>query len=141
MGGEESGGFGFDRHIPERDGMLAALFLIDFMLKRNKPPSQLIEELFGKVGGHYYDRLDLTYPAELRPRILQRVADAHPETLGGQKVAHISTEGGFKYVLGDGSWLLIRFSGTEPLLRIYTETRSQALIPQLLEEGRRLAGM
>ena len=141
MGGEESGGFGFDRHIPERDGMLAALFLIDFMLKRNKLPSQLLDELFGKVGGHYYDRLDLTYAAELRPRILQRVADAHPETLSGQKVTHISTEGGFKYVLEDGSWLLIRFSGTEPLLRIYTETRSQALVPQLLEEGRRLAGM
>jgi phosphomannomutase len=141
MGGEESGGFGFDRHIPERDGMLAALFLIDFMLKRNKPPSQLLEELFGKVGGHYYDRLDLTYPAESRPRILQRVADAHPETLAGQKVSHISTEGGFKYVLEDGSWLLIRFSGTEPLLRIYTETRSPAVVPQLLEEGRRLAGM
>src|SRR3712207_456380 len=93
IGGEESGGFGFERHIPERDGMLAALFLIDFMLKRNKPPSQLLEEVFGKVGAHYYDRLDMTYPAEMRPKILQRVADAHPETLGGQKVRHTSTEG------------------------------------------------
>jgi alpha-D-glucose phosphate-specific phosphoglucomutase len=141
MGGEESGGFGFDRHIPERDGMLASLFLIDFMLKRNKPPSQLLDELFGKVGQHFYDRLDLTYPAEMRPKILQRVADAHPETLGGQKVRHTSTEGGYKYVLEDGSWLLIRFSGTEPLLRIYTETRSQPAVQQILEDGRRLAGM
>jgi phosphomannomutase len=141
MGGEESGGFGFDRHIPERDGMLAALFLIDFMLKRNKAPSQLLEELFGKVGGHFYDRLDLTYPPEMRPKILQRVADAHPEALAGQKVKHTSTEGGYKYVLDDGSWLLIRFSGTEPLLRIYTETRAQAAVPQMLEEGRKLAGM
>jgi alpha-D-glucose phosphate-specific phosphoglucomutase len=141
MGGEESGGFAFDRHIPERDGILAALFLIEFMLRRNKPPSQLLEELFAKVGPHYYDRLDLTYPAEQRANILQRVADAHPETLGGQKVKHISTEGGYRYVLEDGSWLLIRFSGTEPLLRIYTETRASGTVQQLLEEGRRLAGM
>lgn len=141
IGGEESGGFGFDRHIPERDGILAALFLLDFMLKRNKPPSQLLDDLFAKVGPHYYDRLDLTYPADLRPQILQRVADAHPETLGGQKVKHTSTEGGYRHVLEDGSWLLIRFSGTEPLLRIYTETHAQSAVPQLLEEGRKLAGM
>jgi alpha-D-glucose phosphate-specific phosphoglucomutase len=141
LGGEESGGFGFDRHIPERDGMLAALFLTDFMLRRNKPPSQLLEELFAKVGSHFYDRLDLTYAAELRPKILQRVAEAHPESLAGQHVEDISTEGGYKYTLEDGSWLLIRFSGTEPLLRIYTETPSQAAVPQLLEAGRKLAGM
>ena len=141
IGGEESGGFGFDRHIPERDGVLAALFLIEFMLRRNKAPSQLLEELFNKVGTHFYDRLDLTYAAEMRPTILQRVADAHPEALGGQKVKQISTNGGYKYVLEDGSWLLIRFSGTEPLLRIYTETRSQGAVAQVLEEGRRLAGL
>ena len=141
IGGEESGGFAFDRHIPERDGLLAALFLLEFMLKRNKPPSQLLDELFGKVGEHYYDRLDMIYPAEHRPQILQRIADAHPETLGGQKVRSISTEGGYKYTLEDGSWLLIRFSGTEPLLRVYTETRSPGTVAQLLDEGRKLAGM
>jgi alpha-D-glucose phosphate-specific phosphoglucomutase len=141
MGGEESGGFAFDRHIPERDGLLASLFLLDFMLKRNKAPSQLLDELFAKVGAHYYDRLDLTYPAEMRAKILQRVADAHPEALIGHKVVNISTEGGYKYTLEDGSWLLIRFSGTEPLLRIYTETRSQSAVSQLLDEGRKLAGM
>lgn len=141
IGGEESGGFGFDRHIPERDGMLAALFLMDFMLRRNKQPSQLLEELFAKVGAHYYDRLDLTYAAELRSKILEQVADAHPEQLGGQKVKHITTEGGYKYTLEDGSWLLIRFSGTEPLLRIYTETRSPEAVPRMLEEGRKLAGV
>ncbi len=141
IGGEESGGFAFDRHIPERDGILAALFLLELILKRNKPPSQILEELFSKVGPHFYDRLDLTYPAEMRPTILQRVADAHPDILGGQRVKDISTSGGYKYTLEDGSWLLVRFSGTEPLLRIYTETRSAASVTQLLEEGRKLAGM
>jgi phosphomannomutase len=97
--------------------------------------------LFDKVGGHYYDRLDMTYPAAQRPHIVQRVADARPEALVGQRVTNISTEGGYKYTLEDGSWLLIRFSGTEPLLRVYTETRSQDMVQQLLAEGRALTGI
>lgn len=141
IGGEESGGFGFARHIPERDGILAALFLLDFMLKQNKTPSELLQHLFDKVGEHYYDRLDLTYPAAQRSQILQRVADARPDMLGGQKVVNISTEGGYKYTLEDGSWLLIRFSGTEPLLRVYTETRAQDAVQGMLAEGRALTGV
>ncbi|HEX6292547.1 MAG TPA: phosphoglucomutase/phosphomannomutase family protein [Herpetosiphonaceae bacterium] len=141
IGGEESGGFGFANHIPERDGILAGLFLIDFMLKRSKTPSELLQDLFDKVGPHYYDRLDLTYPAEQRPQIMQRVADARPETLVGQQVANISTEGGYKYTLEDGSWLLIRFSGTEPLLRVYTETHAPETVQQILSEGRALTGV
>lgn len=141
IGGEESGGFGFANHIPERDGVLAGLFLIDFMLKRNKTPSELLQELFDKVGPHYYDRLDMTYPADQRPQIMQRVADARPETLADQKVTNISTEGGYKYTLEDGSWLLIRFSGTEPLLRVYTETHSAEVVQQMLSEGRALTGI
>lgn len=141
IGGEESGGFGFANHIPERDGILAGLFLIDFMLKQNKTPSELLQQLFDKVGPHYYDRLDMTYPAAQRPQIVQRVADARPETLVGQKVVSISTEGGYKYTLEDGSWLLIRFSGTEPLLRVYTETHAQDNVPQMLAEGRALTGI
>ena len=141
MGGEESGGFGFTNHIPERDGILAGLFLIDFMLKQNKTPSELLQSLFDKVGGHYYDRLDMTYPAAQRPHIVQRVADARPEALVGQRVTNISTEGGYKYTLEDGSWLLIRFSGTEPLLRVYTETRSQDAVQQMLAEGRAMTGI
>jgi phosphomannomutase len=72
---------------------------------------------------------------------MQRVADAQPETLVGQNVASISTDGGYKYTLADGSWLLIRFSGTEPLLRVYTETRSQESVQPLLAEGRALTGV
>jgi alpha-D-glucose phosphate-specific phosphoglucomutase len=141
IGGEESGGFGFARHLPERDGILGALFLLDFMLKQNKTPSDLLQYLFDKVGEHYYDRLDMNYPAAQRSQILQRVADARPDTLGGQKVVNISTEGGYKYTLEDGSWLLIRFSGTEPLLRVYTETRSQEAVQGMLAEGRALTGV
>jgi alpha-D-glucose phosphate-specific phosphoglucomutase len=141
MGGEESGGFGFANHIPERDGILAGLFLIDFMLRRNKTPSELLDELFGKVGEHYYNRVDLTYPAAQRPEILQRIADAQPKMIAEQSVISISNEGGYKYTLQDGSWLLIRFSGTEPLLRIYTETRSLDAVQAALADGRALTGV
>jgi alpha-D-glucose phosphate-specific phosphoglucomutase len=141
IGGEESGGFGFGNHIPERDGLLAGLFLLDFMLKQNKTPSELLRSLFDKVGGHYYDRWDTTYPAAQRPQIMQRVADARPESLIGQKVVSISTEGGYKYTLEDGSWLLIRFSGTEPLLRVYTEVRTPDAVQQMLSEGRAMVGI
>jgi len=141
IGGEESGGFGFANHIPERDGILAGLFLIDFMLRQNKSPSELLQQLFDKVGPHYYDRLDMTYPADQRLAIMQRVADARPPTLGGQKVVNISSEGGYKYTLEDGSWVLIRFSGTEPLLRVYTETHSQEAVQLLLADGRGVTGV
>ena len=70
----------------------------------------MLQSLFDKVGPHFYDRLDMTYLADQRPTIMQRVADARPPTLGGQKVVKISSEGGYKYRLEDGSWLLIRFS-------------------------------
>jgi phosphomannomutase len=141
IGGEESGGFGFANHIPERDGVVAGLFLIDFMLRRNKTPGELLQELFGRVGEHFYNRLDLTYNAAQRSRILQRVADEEPEQIAGQRVVAISTESGYKYTLEDGSWLLIRFSGTEPLLRIYTEMRSAEAVQAALADGRALTGV
>ncbi len=141
IGGEESGGFGFANHIPERDGVLAGLLLIDFMLRRNKTPSELLDELFGRVGEHFYNRVDLQFPAAQHAHILQRIVDAQPEQIAGQRVASRSTEGGYKYTLEDGSWLLIRFSGTEPLLRIYTEMRSADAVQTALADGRALTGV
>ncbi len=141
IGGEESGGFAIARHLPERDGILAALLLLDLCLKRSKTPSEVLDELFDKVGPHFYDRLDITYPADQRDTILKRVDTARPDTLAGETVQRITTQGGYKYYLENGSWLLIRFSGTEPLLRIYTETRSQEMVEKLLAEGRVIAGV
>lgn len=141
IGGEESGGFGFANHIPERDGILAGLFLIDFMLRRNKTPSELLQDLFDKVGEHYFNRFDLTYPAAQRSEIIQRITDSRPERIAGLRVTSVSSEGGYKYTLEDGSWLLIRFSGTEPLLRIYSEARSQDLVQEALADGRALTGI
>ena len=141
MGGEESGGFGFAGHIPERDGVLAGLFLLDLMIKLQKSPAQLIEYLYSLVGAHYYDRFDMQLTPEQRDAALNRVKAARPEQVAGLKVTHIDTLDGFRYVLEDGGWLLIRFSGTEPLIRIYTETTNGALVAAILADGRRIAGL
>ncbi len=141
IGGEESGGFGFRGHIPERDGILAGLFLLDMMGKLGKPSSQLVDYLFSKVGPHYYDRIDLEFPAEKREEILQRVRNTPPRVIDGEDVVRIQTEDGFKYHTADGSWLLIRFSGTEPVLRVYTETHSPLRVKRILEAGRQLVGV
>ncbi len=141
MGGEESGGFAFAGHIPERDGILAGLFLLDLMIKLQKSPSQLVEYLYSLVGPHYYDRVDIPLPAEQRAKIVARVKDSKPKEVAGFKVTGIDTLDGFRYLLEDGGWLLIRFSGTEPLVRIYTETTDKDKVQAILAEGRKIVGL
>jgi alpha-D-glucose phosphate-specific phosphoglucomutase len=141
IGGEESGGYGFRGHIPERDGVLSGLYLLDFMVKTRKTPSQLLQFLFDKVGPHHYNRIDLELAPEKKPVIQERVANARPEELGGVAVEGIDTIDGFRFVLKDGSWLMVRFSGTEPLLRIYGESESPQRVEALLQAGRKLTGL
>ncbi|HUT97308.1 MAG TPA: phosphoglucomutase/phosphomannomutase family protein, partial [Dehalococcoidales bacterium] len=140
-GGEESGGYGFRGHMPERDGILAGLYFLDFMLKTGKTPSQLVDYLYSKVGPHYYQRHDFTFPKDRRQAITQGVGDNLPQSIGGVKVTRTNTGDGFHLTLADTSWLLIRFSGTEPILRIYAESDSQARVEKMLELGRKLAGV
>ncbi|MFH0847329.1 MAG: phosphoglucomutase/phosphomannomutase family protein [Chloroflexota bacterium] len=141
IGGEESGGYGFRGHIPERDGILAGLYFIDFIEKTSKSPSALLEELYKLVGAHYFNRIDLTFPEENRQEIMKRVRDKSPSSIDGVKVAKVDDIDGFRFTLVDGSWLLIRFSGTEPLLRIYSESDSPKRVDSLLELGREFAGV
>lgn len=141
MGGEESGGFGFKGHIPERDGVLAGLYLLDFLVQTGKSPSQLIDHLYSLVGAHYYDRVDVSFPPDLRPVVVQRVRDAIPRSVAGLQVTGLDTRDGFKFDLEDGGWLLIRFSGTEPILRIYCETTHQDKVQDLLSEGLNMTGL
>lgn len=140
-GGEESGGYGFRGHVPERDAMLAGLYLLDLMARTGKPLSQLLEYLYGLVGPHYYDRTDWPLSPGQRDAILDRLPSMHPERLAGEEVTMEDTTDGFRYVLRDESWLLLRMSGTEPLLRIYAEAPSMRAVSELLEEGKRLAGV
>ena len=141
IGGEESGGYAFRGHIPERDGILAGLFILDMMVKLGKSPAELVDYLFSKVGPHYYDRLDVHFPADARAAIVQRLERAEPSAVAGTQVERIVRVDGHKFVLRDGSWLLIRFSGTEPIMRIYAESQTSERVREILTNGQSLAGV
>ena len=141
IGGEESGGYGFRGHVPERDAILAGLYFLDFMVKTGKTPSQLLDYLYSKVGPHYYDRTDFHIAVAKRQTILHRLDSTSPDTIAGSKVTKVDTTDGFRFFLGDESWLLIRFSGTEPLVRIYSEAESLERAKVLVDEGRKLIGL
>jgi phosphomannomutase len=140
IGGEESGGYAFHGHVPERDGILAGLFILDMMVKLGKKPSELIDVLFNKVGPHYYDRVDRQFEGDRKTRE-KRILEAHPETIGGLKVTGLVTTDGYKFNLEDGGWLLIRFSGTEPIMRVYTETTHSDRVQAIIDDGMRVAGL
>ena len=141
IGGEESGGYGFRGHVPERDGILAGLYFLDMMVRTGKSPAQLLAYLYSKVGPHYYDRIDIKFEESQRQAILKRVREHEPQSITGTKVIRIDTTDGFRFILADNSWLLIRFSGTEPLLRIYAESDSMKRVGKMLEAGREITGV
>jgi phosphomannomutase len=138
LGGEESGGYGFRGHIPERDGLLAGLYLLDYIIKTGKSPAQLLSDLFKKVGPHYYDRLDVHLDESVKKRILLALKNSNIDKIGNLKVVKLDTRDGFRYKLSDGSWLLIRFSGTEPLVRIYAESSNDVDVQNLIQYGQEL---
>ncbi len=138
--GEESGGYAFGRHLPERDGCFAGLLILDLMACSGKTLSQLLQEMFAKVGEHFYDRLDVHLEPGQREQAIARVAAARPDVIAGRKVLRKDAIDGFRFEL-DGGWLLVRPSGTEPLLRIYTELTDASLVRPVLDAGRELAGV
>jgi phosphomannomutase len=103
--------------------------------------SGVLEHLRAQLGDWHYLRLDVRYPVAERTAIAERVANARPSTLDGSPLTSVGTIDGYKFYAEDGSWLLIRFSGTEPLLRIYTETTGAERVRRLLQQGRELAGV
>jgi phosphomannomutase len=141
LGGEESGGYAFRGHVPERDGILAGLYLLDMMVRLDRKPSELIELLFSKVGAHYYRRIDSRFPAQEKANILTRVAAARPNAIAGIAVTGIVTVDGHQFLMEDGGWLLIRFSGTEPIIRIYCETTYEDKVDRILQDGMQIAGL
>ncbi|MEJ2208212.1 MAG: phosphoglucomutase/phosphomannomutase family protein [Anaerolineae bacterium] len=141
IGGEESGGYAFQGHVPERDGILAGLYLLDLMVRMEKTPTELIEHLYGQVGAHYYDRIDRRFPSDKRDQTRERIENADPATIGGLDVTGLDTTDGYKFGLADGGWLLIRFSGTEPVIRVYCETTEEDRVQPILEDGLRIAGL
>lgn len=143
IGGEESGGYAFRGHVPERDGILANLYLLDLMRRTGKKPTELLAMLFDLVGGpHYYDRIDTRVKDNAVKQAAKAQLDAgRPQTIGGLRVTDKITLDGYKFALEDGGWLLVRFSGTEPLIRVYCETMHGDKVQAILQDGMRLAGL
>ncbi len=149
LGAEESGGYGFGMHLPERDGVYAGLMLLDLFLRERErgrwPVSEVVARFHELAGPSFYRRIDVhfdrpSYDAA-KQRILVGLRDEPPATLAGEPIARtqvLSTNDGLKWFLADGSWLLVRASGTEPLVRIYTEATSPALRDELVVTGERL---
>ena len=141
IGGEESGGYAFRGNVPERDGILAGLYMLDLMVRLGKKPTELLKLLFAKVGGEYfYDRVDRPFSGSHEDR-KKMILDANPQTIGGLKVKELVTVDGFQFKLEDGGWMLIRFSGTEPIIRVYCETLHGDKVQAILQDGLKVAGL
>lgn len=141
IGGEESGGYGFRGHVIERDGILASLYFLDLIVKTGKTPSQLLQLLYDKVGPHHFNRLDIKFNEAERKHIIEKIENYTPSQIRGVAVSHRDIFDGYRFVLNDTSWLLIRFSGTEPLLRIYAEAQSIERVNELLDTGKTIIGI
>jgi phosphomannomutase len=110
------------------------------MIKLDKKPSELIDLLFSKVGPHYYDRVDKSFDGDRGARE-KLILDAKPQTIGGLRCIGLNTTDGYKFSLEDGGWCLIRFSGTEPIMRVYCETTHQDKVQAILQDGLKIAGL
>ncbi|MBL7183676.1 MAG: phosphoglucomutase/phosphomannomutase family protein [Anaerolineae bacterium] len=140
IGGEESGGISIKGHIPEGDGVLMGLLLLEIVAAANAPLHELVTELQADVGPAHYARRDIPLRAPVaKEEMVARLTSDVPDSLGGQEVVEVVTLDGVKYLLADDSWLLIRPSGTEPVLRVYAEARSPESVQSLLEFGESVA--
>jgi phosphomannomutase len=138
LGFEESGGIGFPGHIPERDGIAAGLVLLEMLAMERKPLKVLLRELEKDFGPHRYARIDTTFPLEKRSALMSYCAEHPPARLLKSKLATVKAYDGVKFIAQDGSWLMLRGSGTEPILRIYAEAKTDEDAQALLQQGVRL---
>jgi phosphomannomutase len=134
IGGEESGGIAVKGHLPERDGILNALYLAEVMADRGKTLGELVEELSSEFGPHFYGRVDLEIEMEQAKRFVRRARRFKGRRIAGMKVTGIEDLDGVKLRLGDSAWLLVRASGTENLLRLYVEAPTQERVSAVLGE-------
>jgi len=138
LGAEESGGIGFPGHIPERDGILAGLMLLELLATERVSINKLTARLERKYGPHRYARIDTHFPLEKRAALMEFCETNPPSKLLRSPLAQVKSFDGVKFIAADGSWLMLRGSGTEPILRIYAEAPSDAGAQQLLKLGVRL---
>jgi alpha-D-glucose phosphate-specific phosphoglucomutase len=140
IGGEESGGISFKGHIPEGDGPIMGLLLVEMLAASRKTLVELVDDLLAEVGPAHYERVDLRLSRPVaKNEITAFLTRNAPAEIGGQKVSEVNQRDGVKYILADDSWLLIRPSGTEPVLRVYAEGRSPEMLKALIGYGQKVA--
>jgi phosphomannomutase len=140
IGGEESGGISFKGHIPEGDGVLMGLLMVEIVSAAGKPLFELVDDLLEDVGPAFYERTDLRLSRPVaKAEMTEFLTKKAPAEIGGEKVSEICSRDGVKYIMSDDSWLLIRPSGTEPVLRVYAEGRSKEIVKALLDYGGEVA--
>jgi len=140
IGGEESGGISFKGHIPEGDGPLMGLLLVEMIAAGKKSLVEMVDELLAEVGPVHYERVDLrlSRPVE-KAEMTDFLVKQAPKEIGRQGVSEVSQRDGVKYIMDDDSWLLIRPSGTEPVLRVYAEGRTPQMVKALMGYGKQVA--
>lgn len=142
MGGEESGGIAAKGHIPERDGIYIGLLIVEMMVKRGKKLSELVQELFDEFGPHHTYRDDLHTSDVKKTAALERLdGEGGLDEIAGRRVEHVDTLDGFKHRVEGGGWLLVRPSGTEPILRIYSEAETEEGAQRLVKDAIRQLGL
>ena len=139
IGAEESGGIGVKGHIPERDGILNSLLFLEAIITAGKPPSEMLRDLHQEFGEFYFGRKDLHVETSVGQQLIERLANAAPLELAGYAITGVQTTDGTKLLFADESWLLFRQSGTEPMLRIYSEATTREKSNALLAAGAELA--
>jgi phosphoglucomutase len=135
LGGEESAGLTVKGHFPEKDGILACLLVIEMVASRGASLGEMLEELFRKDGALYSDRAGIKLTPEVKDRLQKRLSSDPPDSIGGRRIADVNRMDGVKYIFDDGSWILLRMSGTEPLVRCYAETNTKKDLEVLIETG------
>jgi phosphoglucomutase len=135
LGGEESAGLTVKGHFPEKDGILACLLVVEMVAARDASLGEMLEELFRKDGALYSERVGIKLTPEVKDRLQKRLSSDPPDSIGGRRVAEVNRMDGVKYIFDDGSWMLLRMSGTEPVVRCYAETNTKKDLEVLLETG------
>jgi phosphomannomutase len=138
IGGEESGGVGLSRHLPERDGIFNNLLIVDLLATSGKSLTRLLEDMWREFGEFHFDRRDLHVPVEVGRTVVENLRVRPPAAFAGRPVTNVGSLDGSKVFLGKDAWIMFRQSGTEPLLRVYCEAPSPELVQEILAEGLRL---
>jgi phosphomannomutase len=139
IGGEETGGISFKGYIPERDGVLSGLLILEMMAMRKKPVLDIVKAIDKEYGTYEYRRVDVVYPLEKKGALSKFLRSTPPDKILGKSVVQKKDYDGYKFICEDESWLILRFSGTEPKLRIYSEAATEKKALAILDFGKKLA--